>query len=210
LSRDAWTYWYLRKEHAVDECMPKLERAFRDNQVSRMLDLGCGTGRHTIYFAERGFDVYGFDLSPHAIQRATERLKNRKLIAHLTVWDMSKRFPYESEFFDAVIAIRVIHHASTKVIKHVVSEVSRITRKEGYFYVQAPTLERNIRHQKSGPKIKLIEPGTHVPLEGPEKGVPHHGFTRLELLELLGSFSFETLDVYERDEHFNLLAVKRR
>jgi len=114
IDKNAWTYWYPGKEEIVDENMPKLEKIFRDNGVSRILDLGCGTGRHVIYFAEKGFDVYGFDFSPYAIQRSVERLKQRKLHAHLMIWDMSTRFPYEHEFFDAVIAVQVIHHAPSE------------------------------------------------------------------------------------------------
>lgn len=209
MNRDAWIYWYPRKEEIVDEDMPKLEKILRNKGVSRILDLGCGTGRHTIYFAEKGFDVYGFDLSSYAIQRSTERLNERNLSAHLLVWDMSKRFPYENEFFDAIIAIRVIHHARMKVIKHVISEVNRTTKKNGYFYAQVPTLERNLKYERLGEKGKLIEPGTRVPLEGSEKGIPHHGFTEQELLQLLSSFNFKVKEIHERDEHFNLLAIKR-
>jgi ubiquinone/menaquinone biosynthesis C-methylase UbiE len=41
----------------------------------KLLDLGCGTGRHVIHFARRGFDVTGVDLSEHmlAITRAKAR-----------------------------------------------------------------------------------------------------------------------------------------
>jgi ubiquinone/menaquinone biosynthesis C-methylase UbiE len=41
----------------------------------KLLDLGCGTGRHALHFAERGFDVTGVDLSEHmlAITRAKAR-----------------------------------------------------------------------------------------------------------------------------------------
>jgi len=204
-NKDAWRYWYPRKEEIIDEGMPKLEKMFRKDGVSRILDLGCGTGRHTVYFAERGFDVYGFDFSSHAIHRSKERLKEKKLSAHLMVWDMRKRFPYQNEFFDAVIAIRVIHHAPMKIIKHVFSEVNRTMKKGGYFFAQVPTFQKTF--WSSG---KWMESGTRIPLEGPEKGIPHHGFTEQELLELSNSFSFEVKEINEREEHYNLLAVKRQ
>lgn len=76
MSQDRWRYWYPIKEEIVDEDIPKLERIFRENNVSRILDIGCGTGRHTVFFAERGFDVYGFDFSLYAIQCSVERSKD--------------------------------------------------------------------------------------------------------------------------------------
>lgn len=42
---------------------------------SSVLDLGCGTGRHSIAFATLGYSVIGVDLSETLIARAEERLK---------------------------------------------------------------------------------------------------------------------------------------
>ena len=38
-----------------------------------ILDLGCGTGRHAVSLAKRGFDVFGFDFSTKMIVKAKER-----------------------------------------------------------------------------------------------------------------------------------------
>ncbi|HLK13406.1 MAG TPA: class I SAM-dependent methyltransferase [Fimbriimonadaceae bacterium] len=39
-------------------------------QYARILDIGCGTGRHAIEFALRGFDVTGLDFSPAMLAEA--------------------------------------------------------------------------------------------------------------------------------------------
>lgn len=209
LNKDAWRYWYPRKEETVEEDMPKLAGLFKGSGMSRILDLGCGTGRHTIYFAENGFDVYGFDFSEHAIQRATERLEKKKLRAHLEVWDMTKKFPYADGFFDAVISIKVIHHATIKNIRHVVIEINRTIRQGGYFYAQVPSLERTPKYGTSPEKTKWIEPGTLIPTEGEEKGIPHHVFTQQEIVNLLNSHSFEIKETHETDGHIHVLALKK-
>jgi SAM-dependent methyltransferase len=36
----------------------------------RVLDVGCGTGEHTLLAAARGADAVGIDISPRAIERA--------------------------------------------------------------------------------------------------------------------------------------------
>jgi SAM-dependent methyltransferase len=43
-------------------------------QPGRMLDLGCGTGRHLEHFARRGWQVVGVDLSEPMLQRAAAKL----------------------------------------------------------------------------------------------------------------------------------------
>ncbi|WP_298258698.1 class I SAM-dependent methyltransferase [Bradyrhizobium sp.] len=44
-----------------------------DGKISRILDLGCGTGRHAVELAGRGFDVTGVDFSEAMLARARER-----------------------------------------------------------------------------------------------------------------------------------------
>lgn len=42
----------------------------------RALDVGCGTGTHTVWLATQGFDVVGIDVSARAIERARARAAN--------------------------------------------------------------------------------------------------------------------------------------
>jgi SAM-dependent methyltransferase len=37
---------------------------------SKVLDIGCGTGEHTILLTRLGYDVLGIDFSPHAVEQA--------------------------------------------------------------------------------------------------------------------------------------------
>ncbi|MDP6041123.1 MAG: class I SAM-dependent methyltransferase, partial [Candidatus Latescibacteria bacterium] len=47
----------------------------------RVLDIGCGPGRHAIYLQDQGFDVLGIDASPLAIKVAKERgLKKARVL----------------------------------------------------------------------------------------------------------------------------------
>lgn len=203
---DSWKDWHLTKEGKVDKDMPMLEKVFRKHGISKILDLGCGTGRHVVFFAERGFKVFGFDFSSDTIERAKKILRAKNLRVNLKVWDMAHPLPYEDGFFDAVVSIRVFHHSEMKTIKKIIAEIKRITRKGSYVYVQVPTLEKVLKYIEEGGKFQEIEPRTFVPLEGPEKGVPHHNFTKEELVELFKDFNIESIT--ERDEHYNLLALK--
>lgn len=67
-------YAHRNEEEAteqVDFLLSHLEIA----QGAKVLDLGCGMGRHAFAFARRGFDVTGIDLSPLLIQQAKVALQ---------------------------------------------------------------------------------------------------------------------------------------
>lgn len=64
---------------------------------SKMLDVGCGKGRHCIQLASKGFDVTGIDLSPQSIEEAK---KSENECLHFYEHDMRTRF--RIDFFDYV------------------------------------------------------------------------------------------------------------
>jgi SAM-dependent methyltransferase len=66
---------YADKNNAAEcDAVSHLLGTFGADKVSRILDLGCGTGRHAVEFAARGFDVTGVDLSEAMLNRARRRL----------------------------------------------------------------------------------------------------------------------------------------
>jgi SAM-dependent methyltransferase len=55
----------LRRFIEGDECLVR--------PAGRVLDIGCGTGTHTLYLAERGFEVTGIEAAEGALEVARER-----------------------------------------------------------------------------------------------------------------------------------------
>lgn len=59
----------------------------------RVLDVGCGAGRHAIYLQNKGFDVLGIDITPLAIEVCKKRgLKNAEVMAIEEVYNRADSF----------------------------------------------------------------------------------------------------------------------
>ncbi len=54
---------------------------------SPLLDVGCGTGEHALFFAAKGLDVVGVDSAAKAIEKAKRKAKERKVKAAFLVHD---------------------------------------------------------------------------------------------------------------------------
>jgi SAM-dependent methyltransferase len=54
---------------------------------SKVLDVGCGTGEHTILLTRLGYDVLGIDFSPHAVEQARANAASKGVDAHFEVAD---------------------------------------------------------------------------------------------------------------------------
>ncbi len=82
---------------------------FPDHQAKlKVLDLGCGTGWTSSFYAQSGHQVTGVDISPDAVEAAQKHfahLKNLKFIC--SDYD---NMPYENEF-DVAIFFDSLHHS---------------------------------------------------------------------------------------------------
>lgn len=52
---------------------PEIEQNAMEFATGRVLDIGCGAGRHALYLQDRGLEVLGIDISPLAVQVARSR-----------------------------------------------------------------------------------------------------------------------------------------
>lgn len=78
-----------------------IEKEAPRTKFPRLLDLGCGRGRHSITFAEKGYRVTGIDLSGEAIQKAEENASAKGLSEiEFVVGDMREPLP---QTFDVVV-----------------------------------------------------------------------------------------------------------
>ncbi|MDV2482527.1 class I SAM-dependent methyltransferase [Methanoculleus sp. Wushi-C6] len=62
-----------------------VDLARRGEITGSVLDVGCGTGEHVLFFAAEGHEAWGIDAAPLAIRKAEEKAAERGLPAHFLV-----------------------------------------------------------------------------------------------------------------------------
>jgi SAM-dependent methyltransferase len=204
-----WDTIFRKKGHVFKEPlkeMSELIHIFSERGIKKILDLGCGTGRHLLFFGKQGFDMYGFDSSPKAISLAEEWLEKENINASLIEHKMEDRFPYENKFFGAVISIQVIHHNLVVDIKKTINEIERVLKSKGLIYLTFPKLKGGTSLDKW--ELKEVEKNTFVPLNGPEKDLPHHFFELEEIPQFFKHFNILELDIDETNHRY-ILAEKK-
>jgi 2-polyprenyl-3-methyl-5-hydroxy-6-metoxy-1,4-benzoquinol methylase len=172
----------------------------------RILDLGCGTGRHLLFFASQGFEVYGLDAATKGVEIARKWLTENNLNCNLTVQRMEEIFPYEDSFFDAVISIQAMHHNKVKEIKFTIREIKRVLKPGGLIFITVPISK--LTYKNNHPNLEKIEKGTYLPLSGPEKGLLHHFFTEREISKFFKGFEIKKIYL-DRTKHRAILGFKR-
>jgi cyclopropane fatty-acyl-phospholipid synthase-like methyltransferase len=72
--------------------------AIADRVKSPVLDAGCGTGEHALFFASQGHHVVGIDFVPEAIRRARRKAAERGLAVGFVVMDATKLADWDARF----------------------------------------------------------------------------------------------------------------
>jgi 2-polyprenyl-3-methyl-5-hydroxy-6-metoxy-1,4-benzoquinol methylase len=80
-----------------------IEQEIGFDKQARILDIGCGTGRHSIGLAERGYEnLLGIDLSDTQLERAKEKARERSLKINFQKHD-ARDLPFQEEFDLAIM-----------------------------------------------------------------------------------------------------------
>lgn len=92
-----------------------------------LLDVGCGTGRHSIPLAAGGARATGIDFSEGMLSRARAKpgAERVRFIAH----DLHTRLPLEDASFDVVLCCLVLDHIAD--LDHLFAEFARLCRPDG-------------------------------------------------------------------------------
>ena len=87
----------------------ELIRLASDGEISgKVLDTGCGTGENALYLASLGFEVWGIDGVPSAIEKAEKKAEKRGVTVNFLVSDAFKLQSLQTKF-DTVIDCGLFH-----------------------------------------------------------------------------------------------------
>lgn len=96
---------------------------------ARVLDLGCGEGRDSVFFAARGFDVTGVDVSRAGLRKA-ERLAREQGVAVRWVCSDMARLRVAGPF-DLVYSCGTIHYVPRPARGRLLARLRALTRPDG-------------------------------------------------------------------------------
>jgi len=187
----AWELIFKRDGRVFNEMLPAFDEAaaeFQRRGCRRVLDLGCGNGRHTVALTQRGFDVTGLDISMSGLRETRKWLHEEGLDAGLLCADTRHSLPLQTDTFDAVLSTQVIHHAVIAQVRVAIAEIRRVLCPGGVAFVTVAGLTGD------RPLENEIGPCTVVPQEGSEKGLPHHLFSLEEARKEFSAFHVLSVD----------------
>ncbi|MDA9720735.1 class I SAM-dependent methyltransferase [Candidatus Pelagibacter sp.] len=107
---------------------------FKENNCSKIVELGAGLGRDSIYFGKNSINVTALDYSENGIKIINEKIKKENLISSISTlkFDIREDLPFETNSVDACYSHMLYCMALTqKDLDKLNSEIHRILKPGG-------------------------------------------------------------------------------
>jgi SAM-dependent methyltransferase len=211
-SKNQDNYWLIP---SMESCY--LAESWKSKGYNKFLDLGCGLGRHSIYFAKKGFEVNAVDLSDYGVNYTMEWTKKEHLNIKLSVCDMLN-LPFANNSFDCIIAYNVVYHTDTEGFIKSLEEIKRVLKNKGELFITL--LSKNTWSYEKADQYKRIDNNTILRSEhDTEIDVPHFYVDIDDIKNYFEDFDFIKIPVEETEynmdntayfsKHFNLIVSKK-
>jgi SAM-dependent methyltransferase len=192
-----------------------LERHLRLRPGARVLDVPCGSGRHAVALAARGYSLTGVDLSLESIEEARRLSTEGRLPVQWRHGDM-RDLPWDSEFDAAFCFGNSFGYLEPEGMRVFVSSLARALKPGARFALDtgmtAESILPNLQEKQWArvDDILFLEENRYLPLESvfettytfARGGETHVGtgrqcvYTVRELLTLLREAGLSTIEVY--------------
>ena len=126
-------------------------------QFNSILEIGCGTGKNTVFLAQIGRHVHALDFSQRMIEKAREKVKTGNV--RFSTADLTKPWPCENNAYDLVTCNLVLEHIED--LAHIFSETARVLMPGGKFLVN----ELHPFKQYLGTKARFEQNGATIEVE---------------------------------------------
>jgi SAM-dependent methyltransferase len=139
-NRDKTNYWeekYSNRPHQPATRFAKRAYKFiKANNLKTLLDLGCGSGRDSIYFFNKGLKVTALDSSKTGINKL--RSQNGKINALL---EDIRNIKFKENSFDVIYAHLSLHYFDDETTKKIFDNLYRNLKRGGFIFARCKSTE---------------------------------------------------------------------
>ena len=164
---------------------------FSQKNVTKILELGCGQGRDTIFFALSNLDVYALDSSKIAVEGINKLFKKYKneYLKNIKCIDVKQGLPFDNNYFDLVYSHMFYNMNFThKELDFLFHESHRVLKTNGLLYF-------SVRSDMD----KLFKTGRKIDEDAIYEinGFQIRFFSMEQIKLLLSSFNFDVDEIWQ-------------
>jgi len=114
----------------------KKSYSFFKNKHNKLLDLGCGSGKDSIYFAKKGLDVTAVDFSKTGLDKISKNIDNLKIVNQSL-----ENLKFKPNSFDIIYAHLSLHYFDDRTTSKIFIKLHSILKKNGLIFIKCKSTD---------------------------------------------------------------------
>jgi len=157
-SYNEWSEIYDSNENLTRDLDEKVMRETLTHlRFKSILEIGCGTGKNTVFLAQIGAQVHALDFSQRMLEKA--RGKVRAGNVHFELADLTQKWNCANAAYDLVVCNLVLEHILD--LSHIFSEAARVLETKAKFFIN----ELHPFRQYRGTKARFEQGNSTIEVE---------------------------------------------
>ena len=168
----------------------KALNTFKEQNITKIIELGAGLGRDTIFFAQNSIYVEALDYSSSAVEVINQKTKKNNLSNYIStkIFDIRKKLPFKDNSVDACFSHMLYCMALTNIeLESLNNEICRVLKPNGINIY-------TVRHTNDGDYRKGIHRGEDL---YENDGFIIHFFSKDKVNSLLKGFQNLEIENFE-------------
>lgn len=134
-----------------------IRKEFAKSKFDYILEVGCGTGKNTIFFSNIADKVCAIDFSEGMISKAKEKVKSKNVNFRQT--DITRKWPIENNTIELITCNLILEHIEN--LEYILSEANRCLKGKGKLFIN----ELHPFRQYEGKKATFVKDGKTIEIE---------------------------------------------
>jgi len=140
--REYWkSRWEKVERKPANNFARRIFSLIKNKKFKTLLDLGCGNGSDSIYFANKGFKVTAIDFSESGIKQLQKEIRQKRIKKIIPICQDVKKINFIDSYFDIIYAHLSLHYFDDKTTTQVFNKLHRILKKKGLIFIKCKSIE---------------------------------------------------------------------
>jgi len=135
------TKWENRKSEPRNNFARRSFYLINKRKLKTILDLGCGDGRDTFYFAKKGLKVTAMDFSKSGMDKINDKVKKKNIKNVTPIHCDIRELQLKEKSFDIIYAHLSLLYFDDKTTTQIFNKLYRILKPNGLFFVKCKSTE---------------------------------------------------------------------
>jgi len=201
--KEVWEKLYEKKNrYGTEPCHFAIKSLewMKKIKGNKILELGCGEGKDSVFFAKNGYEVFSLDCSEKAIKSFEENIvKNDvKKLVHPILYDITIPLKFDDETFDVVFAHLSLHYFDDQTNTKIFTEIRRVLKVGGLLFVRVKSTED-----------QLYGKGKKIEEDMFEFGHIRHFFSKEYLMSKIKGFKILSIAQTKEKSDYSVKSVSR-